>query len=57
MPQITMAESDAELEPWQEFDPGPEPGERGVDQAGRVYVWHAGLDWQPEQPEPEMEAG
>ena len=55
MTQITTAEPETELEPWQEFDPGPEPGDRGVDQAGRVYVWHPGLDWQPE-PEPEMEA-
>lgn len=57
MTQITTSGPETGLEPWQEFDPGPAPGDRGVDQAGRVYVWHPGLDWQPEQPEPEMGAG
>jgi hypothetical protein len=55
--------AEPELEPWQEFDPGPEPGDRGVDQAGRTYVWFEPHGWQPEeesaaaQREPEMEAG
>jgi hypothetical protein len=44
----------AELEPWQEFDSGPEPGEQGTDQAGRTFVWSAARGWEPEQ---EMEAG
>jgi hypothetical protein len=43
-----------ELEPWQEFDSGPEPGERGTDQAGRVYIWTERQGWEPEQ---EIEAG
>lgn len=29
MAQITAPET--ELEPWQESDPGPDPGDRGVD--------------------------
>jgi hypothetical protein len=56
MAQITMAGSGAELEPWQEFDPGPEPGERGVDQAGRTYIWHARTGGNP-NPNPKWRPG
>lgn len=55
MAQITTAEPETGLEPWQESDPGPDPGDRGVDQAGRTYIWFEPHGWQPE-PEPEMEA-
>ena len=56
MPPVTTAEPGADLEPWQEFDPGPDPGDRGIGQDGQVYIWSAAYGWQPE-PEPEMEAG
>jgi hypothetical protein len=45
----------SELEPWQEFDPGPEPGERGTDPAGRVYIFTERQGWEP-APDMEPEA-
>ena len=56
MAPITVSESAAVLEPWQEFESDPDPGERGVDQAGRAYIWHPTCGWQLE-PEMEPEAG